>query len=286
MLENLTSEPTLRLIMMGLAVLCAGMAFLKGVGKLILLVLSVAAGVGAAVVCYRYLPGIPALSNVPPQYLQYGTLGAGLVAAWLARKFLNGIVSSDGEDNPDRSKVKSGLLGFIPALLLIWGGAVAARWAGAADYLRHIEKAVDSQNTAPMDEAGIVARLSRSLTKGVLGDIMERSDPMTSRETIATCALLVLERQPAVWERARRHRHVGPAVQLPSFSRLKVDHEVKHAVSFSHYSRLLALTEIKTALSDAPLRERVLGLDMETVLGEVITGRLSGGPPRAVVVPE
>jgi hypothetical protein len=286
MLENLTSEPTLRLIMVGVAVLFAGMAFLRGVGRLVLLVLALAAGVGAALLCYRYLPGIQFVSKLPPEYLQYAALGVGLVAAFFARKLLNGIVSGDGGDNPDRSKVRSGLLGLIPALLLLWGGAVAARWAGAADYLRHVEQAVKAQSTAPLDEAGLVARLSRSLTKGVLGDIMERTDPMTSRESIAACALLTLQHHEPVWKRAWIHRSIGPVVQLPAFARLRDDHEVAGALSFSHYSRLLALTEVETALSDAALRERVLALEMEKVLGEVITGKLSGPPPKAVVVPE
>ena len=285
MIQSLTSEPSLRFIMIGLAALCALMAFLKGMGRLILLALSLAAGGAAAVACYRYLPGVPSLSELSPQALQYGTLGAGLVVAWLTRRFLGGIVSGGGDVNPERSRLKSGLLGFIPALLLLYGGAVAARWAGAADYLWHLEQAVEAKDTAPLDKASILARLSRSLTKGMLGDIMERTDPITSRESIAACSLLVLQRQQAVWDRARRHRSIGPAVLLSSFDRLRDDHEVANALSFSHYSRLLALTEVRTALSDAPLRERVLGLELETALGEVITGLQSGGPPRAEVVP-
>ena len=43
---------------------------------------------------------------------------------------------------------------------------------------------------------------------------------------------------------------------------------------------------MNAALDTPALREAVLNLDFDTVLPEVITGKVSGGPPRAVVVPE
>ncbi len=289
MLEQLTSEPTLRYVMIGFAVLCAAMGFLRGIGRLVLLVLALAAGAAAALAWLRYGPAlcIAWFGKNPEEVIKYGALTAGLVVAWLARRFLNALVSGAGPGPMDRStRMRGGLLGFIPALVLLWGGAVAIRWAGAGSQLKNLELAVEAQNMAPLDDAGLFNRLSDSLGKGVIGSLLNRTDPMSSREAAAAAALLVLQRNPNVWERARHHPLTGPVILQPPFARLRDDNDVSYALSFSHYSRLLALPEMNAALGDHALREAVLNLDFDTILPEVITGKLAGSPPRAVVVPE
>lgn len=289
MLDQLTSEPSLRLVMMGIALLCLAMGFLRGIGRLILLGLALSAGAAAALAWFRYMPAlcIAWWGKNPEGFIKWGALAAGLLVVWFARRFLNALVSGDGPGKMDgRTRLRGGLLGIIPALLILWGGAVAVRWAGAASRLRQVEAAVEAQDMQPLKESGILARLSRSLAKGVLGDILNRTDPMMAQETGAAGTLLVLQRNQAVWSRAWRHPHAGPVVQQPSFQRLSGDKDVQYALSFSHYSRLLALPEMKAALEDRVLREAVLNLDMDTVLQEVITGHPPAGVPRAEPAPE
>jgi hypothetical protein len=289
MLEQLTSEPTLRLVVIGFIALCAVMGFLRGVGRLVLLGLALAAGAGAALAWFRYMPAlcISWWGKNPEGFIKYGAVAAGLLAAFMARRLLNGIVSNGGPGPMDRkARVRGGLLGLVPALLLVWGGAIAVRWAGAASQLRHLERAVEAQNLDPLGEADLLSRLSFSLGQGLLGSVLNRLDPMSSREAASAASLLVLQRQPAVWERAVRHPMAGPVILQESFKRLRNDNDVSHALSFSHYSRLLALAEMETALDDRTLREALLNLEMERVLAEVITGRFSSGPPRAQAVPE
>ena len=289
MIEQLTSEPTLRLVVLGFIALCAVMGFLRGVGRLVLLGLALAAGAAAALAWFRYMPAlcISWWGKNPEGFIKWGAVAAGLLAAFFARKLLNGIVRSEGPGPMDRrTRVRSGLLGLLPALLLVWGGAIAVRWAGAASQLRHLEQAVTTQSMEPMQEADIPARLSRSLTKGILGALLNRMDPLSSHEAATAAALMVLQREHHVWERAVRHPLAGPVLIQPAMRRLRDDNDVSHALSFSHYSRLLALPEMNAALDDLTLREALLSLDMERVLEEIITGRMTGGPPRAAVVPE
>lgn len=289
MLEQLTSEPTLRLIVIGFIALCALLGFLRGIGRLILLGLALAAGAAAALAWYRYMPAlfISWWGKNPEDVIKWGAVAVGLIAAWFARKLLNGIVSSESPAPMDgRARMRGGLLGFIPALLLAWGGAIAIRWAGAASQLRHLEAAVDAQSLEPLRHADILSRLSGSLGKGTLGSILNRLDPLSSREAAATAALLVFQRESHVWERAQRNMQTGPIFLQPPMRRLRDDRDVQHALSFSHYSRLLALPEMNTALEDRTLREAVLGLDLDAVLPEIITGHAGGAPPRAIAVPE
>lgn len=289
MLEQFTSEPTLRLIVLGFIALCALMGFLRGIGRLILFGLALAAGAAAALAWFRYMPAlcISWWGKNPEDFIKWGAVATGLIVAWFARKLLNGIVSGEGAAPLDRrARVRGGLLGLVPALLLAWGGAIAIRWAGAASQLRHLEAAVDAQNMDPLNDSDILSRLSASLGKGTLGSLLNRLDPMSSREAAAAAALLVLQREQHVWVRAQRHMQTGPIFLQEPMRRLRDDRDVQRALSFSHYSRLLALPEMNTALADRALREAVLGLDLETVLPEVITGHMSAGPPRAQPVPE
>ena len=289
MLEQLTSEPVLRCAMIGFAVLCAVMAFLRGIGRLVLFGLAVAAGLAVGMAWVRYMPlaGNSWFGKNAPWFVQWGAIVAGVVVAWLTRRFLHMLVKGEGPGEMDRrTRMRGGLLGFIPAIILLWGGAVAMRWAGAASRLRHVEEAVDAQDVKPLEEADLFARLGRSLEHGLVGDLMNRMDPLSSREAAAAGMLLVLQRDDTVWQRTARHPEAGPVILQPSFRRLRDDKDVEHALSFSHYSRLLALPEMDAALDDRVLREAVLNLDMEKVIPEVITGRAAGGVPRAVPVAE
>src|SRR5687768_12184792 len=104
MLEQLTSEPALRYVMIGFVVLCAAMGFLRGIGRLILLGLALAAGAAAAMAWLRYGPAlwISWFGGHSEDVIKYTALGLGLVVAWFVRRFLNALVSGDGPGPMDR----------------------------------------------------------------------------------------------------------------------------------------------------------------------------------------
>ena len=288
MLDQLTSEPTLRLIVLGFIALCAVLGFLRGIGRLILLGLALAAGAGAALLWFRYMPAvfIAQWGSNPEAFIKWGAVAAGLLAAFFMRKLLNGIVRGDSPGPMDgRARMRGGLLGLLPAVLLVWGGAIAVRWAGAASQLRHLQAAVDSQSLDPLSDADVISRVSGSLGRGLLGLLLNRVDPMSSREALAAATLLVFQRKEEVWNRAQRSMQTGPILLQPAMRRLRDDRDVQEALSFSHYSRLLALPEMDTALADRTVREALLGLDMDAILPEIIAGKVFAGPPRARVVP-
>lgn len=291
MLENLTSDLSLRMIILGFVALCTIIGFLKGLGRLVLFAIALAAGAVAAVAWFRYMPGlcISWFGKNRPDFVKWGAVVAGVAAMWIARRFLHVMIKGSGDGGAamdQKSRLRGGLFGLLPALLLVWGGAVGVRWAGSAGRLRHLEEAVDQGNTAPLVDTGFFERVSRSLERGLAGDLMNRTDPMSSRESVALGSLLVLQRNATIWERTVRHPLSGPVVLLPPFRKLRDDNDVLHALSFSHYSRLLTLPELDAALADRVLREAVLGLDLDTLLPELITGRAAGPPPRAIPVPE
>src|SRR5689334_21083943 len=111
MLEQLPSEPALRLVVLGFIALCALMGFLSGIGRLILFGLALAAGAAAALAWYRYMPAlfIAWWGKNPEDLIKWGAVAAGLIVAWFARKLRNGIVSGEGAAPMDgRARVRGG----------------------------------------------------------------------------------------------------------------------------------------------------------------------------------
>lgn len=290
MLTSLISEPNLRLLMVGFAALCTIFGFVKGLGRLLLLGLSIAVGAAAVLAWFRYFPGlcIAWFGEIPVWLTNYGALGAGLIATWFARRFLHALVTGEGGQAPlnQKARVRGGLFGFVPALIMLWLGAIAVRWTGTTAELRAVEAAAKSGNVSDLDNGDLLARLNRSLNQGVLGSILNRIDPVSSREAGALGSILALSHGETAWRRLASDPGAGPILQIESFRRLRNDREVIHALSFSHYSQLLALPEMNAALNDKPLREALLSLDLDSVISTSISGKAPLLTPRAIVIPE
>jgi hypothetical protein len=286
MLDFVTSEPNLRLFLTSAAILLTIMGCVRGIGRLILMIAALTAGAGAALAWWRYMPGvkIPWWEHTPDEFIKWGALGAGLLVTLFVRRLLNSLFTVGSDLNP-RARLWGGMLGFIPSLVLVWGGAVGVRWAGAASHLRHLEQAVKAKDVQLLNGNDLLAKVSRSMDKGGVGAVLNRTDLMDSREAEAMASLLVLQWDDEVWRRTWRHPQAGPVVLQPSFQRLADDRDVRQAISYSHYSRLLALPEMNIALKNNTLREAVLNLNIDEVLRDVISGQATTGIPRAQVVP-
>ncbi len=287
--EQFLTEPNLRLILSGLAVLCAIMGFVRGIGRLLLMGVAVAAGVVAGMAWLRHMPGVDHSwwKGDPEDFIRWGALVAGILAALVVRMVLNVIFSAGTRSMNRGSRLAGGLLGLIPALLLLWGGAVAIRWAAVAGHLHQVAKAAEENSVAPLDEDSLLFRITRSMDQGVLGDIMNRTDFLNSRESEILGTLLVLQRNESLWrERVITHAQAGPVVLRETFRRLQQDGDVQHAVSEARYGHLLSLPELDVALKDQKFRAALLGLNMEQVLHDVLGGHSPERIPKAILVPE
>jgi hypothetical protein len=287
MLPQFTSDPALRLVLPALTLLLAFTGFLRGLGRLLVLAVSLAAGAAAGMAWFRYGPGlcIQWIGSLPVWLVNYGALIAAVAGAWLAHRLLSGLAS--GAAPADRgARMRGGIIGIIPSLLLTWAGAMALRVTGATAGLRELEAAVKAERIPAGQQAGLLPRVSHSLSTGTVGDLLNRMDPLSTGQTVPLASLLVLRHNPAVWERALRHPEAAPLVQHWAVQRLLRDNEVAHALSFSDYTRLLALPEMGEALREPVLRAALLDADLPGVIEACVTGRGAAEViPRAIPVP-
>jgi hypothetical protein len=288
MLPQFTNEPALRLILPALTLLLALTGFLRGLGRLLVLAVSLAGGAAAGMAWFRYGPAlcIQWFGSLPVWLVNYGSMIAAVVGAWVVHRLVTGLAGGGGPIDRG-ARVRGGLIGLIPALVLTWAGAMALRVTGATAGLRELEAAVKGQRAAGVSEPGLLPRVSHSLSTGTVGDLLNRLDPLATGQTVPLASLLVLRHNPVVWDRALRHPQAAVLLQSGAVQRLLRDSDVGNALSFSDYTRLLTLPEMAEALRDPVLRAALLNADMGELLGACITGR--SGPaviPRAIPVPE
>ena len=291
MFPQFTSEPALRLILPAVTLLVAMLGFFRGLGRLLVLVLSLAGGAAAGMSWFRWGPDwfIRWFGSLPLWLVNYGALISGVLAAWFLHRFLTALFRGAGEAVAlDRgARLRGGIVGLVPALLLTWAAAMAVRVTGATATLRELEAAVRTGQWAPAETAGLLPRLQQGLSTGSLGSLLNRLDPLDTRRTTALASLLVLRHGEEAWRRALRHPQAGPLVLHPAVQKLLRDHDVTRALSFSDYTQLLTLPELTEALQDTGLSDALAGADLPALLRACITGQTGpAGIPRAVPVPE
>ena len=148
-----------------------------------------------------------------------------------------------------RTAGQAGLFSLVPALLLLWGAAMAVRWSGGVSRMRWVEQAVLKPHADALQEPPLLARVRSGVSTGLLGQVLDRVDPFHSREASALGALLVLLRHENAWQNLMRQPRMAPLIKCEVLRPLIKDNDVIHALSFSHYSKLLTLPEMTAAVS-------------------------------------
>lgn len=285
---SLTSEPTLRLVMTAFAGICVVWGVLRGVGRLLTLAVSLVAGVAAGWAFFRYAPGafISWLKGYHAEAVQWGAVVCGVLGFWFCQRFLGSLFSGSGVvPSGAGQRTRAGLFSLVPALLVLWGAAMAIRYSGGVARMRWVEHAAVTNRADAMKETPVLAQLRTGVSTGTLGQILDKVDPFHSRETSALGALLALRRNDAAWQNLVRQPRMAPLIRLDALRPLLKDNDVLHALSYSHYSKLLTLPELTEAVSSPAVREALRSLPVEDAIRSAIAGTPAlPVAPRAVVV--
>lgn len=281
-----TGEPLLRVAMAAFVLWCVAWGVLRGVARLLVFLVSVACGGAAAWAVFRYAPGplITWLHGFSPAAVNVAAAVAGVAVFLAVKRFPGSLIRAGG---PPASRAKAGIVSLLPALLVVWGGAMGLRWGGSVARLRWVQSAVDSADFGRLGEPPVAVRLGRSATRGAFGNLFDLVDPLHSREASSLASLLVVRRDDAAWRRLLRQPGVAPVFELAPARRLLRDHDVTRALSYSHYSELLTLPVLTRAAAEPDVRAAVNAVAVEDVIQAALAGRiLSDEPPRAEVIPE
>lgn len=284
----MTSEPTLRMAIMAFSVICVIWGIAKGVGRLVKFTVAAAAGGAAGWAFFRYAPGplISWLKGFHGEAIQWGAIICGVLAFWFTHRFLASLFNGPSVSPVGGgARARAGVFSLVPALLLIWAVAMGIRYSGSVTRMSWVEEAAKNQRTGELKTTPILAQLRHGVTSGLLGEILDRVDPLHSRETSALGALLAVRHSESAWQNLIRQPRVAALLKMDAIRPLLRDNEVQHALSFSHYSKLLTLPGITGAATSPAVREALRALPVD----DAIRAAISGTPalplaPRATIV--
>lgn len=283
------SEPTLRMVMMAFAGICMVWGILRGIGRLVKFAVSAAAGAVAGWSFFRYAPGglITSRIGFNPEAVQWGAVVCGVLVFWFMQRFLASLFSGPSViPSGAGARTRAGLFSLVPALLLVWGAAMALRWSGGVARMRWVQEAVTTHHPEVMKQPPVLAQLRTSVSTGLLGQVLDYVDPFRSRETSALGALIAVRHDERTWQNLLRQPRMAPLLQLDILRPLVKDNDVLHALSFSHYSKLMTLPELTEAVKSPAVRDALRAIPVEDAVRAAIGGN-AGLPaiPRAEVVP-
>lgn len=289
---TLTSEPTLKLAMMGFTAACMVWGVIKGIARMVVLGVSAVAG---AVTGWMFFTNAPEgllkwLNTIHADAPQWGSVLCGLVVFFLIQRFLSGLLSGQFlAPSGGGPRTRAGIISLIPALLVLWCMAMAIRWGGAVSRMKWVETASTGKlRPGEVAELPLLAKLRDGLSTGALGDVLDHVDPLHSRDTSTLGAILTLRRNDEAWRNLMAQPEMSDFSRQPVLQHLLRDNNVLHAISFSHYTELLTMPAIKEALASPSVQEALRALPIDTLIRGAIQGETpphrTGPPPRAEIV--
>lgn len=282
------SEPTLRLAMLVFAGVCVVWGVARGIGRLVMMAVSVFAGAAAGWAFFRYAPGplISWMNGFHAEAVQWGAAVCGVLGFWFCQRFLGSLFHGPGTAPSGAGpRARAGIFSLVPALLILWGAAMAIRYSGGVARMRWVEQAAVTHHAGELKEPPLLAQLRQAVSSGTLGQVLDKVDPFHSREASALGALLALRRNETAWQNLLRQPRMAPLVQSDLLRSLLKDNDVLHALSFSHYSKLLTLPELSEAVTSPVVRDVLRNFPVEDSIRAAIAGTPALPPaPRAEIV--
>ncbi len=285
--EFAVTEDKLRWVILAVTGLSMLLGFAKGIGRLIALVVTLAAGAGGGLWWLRhgYDMATTWLGQSPEWLYQGGAAASGLLAALIVRGFLKMITGGDTAPLTAGARMRGGIGGAIPMLFLIWGAASALRWVGGAAELACLEQVAKKKDRAALEEASWLVKLGRTLSKGLTGETLDRVDVMNLHTALPLAALLTVQHDESAYTLLLRNNPTAAKiVQTEAFRRMKNDGEVTRCISLSRYRDLLSQPALKSAADNVDLQALVRSWPWRAEISQALSGL--AGPPKAVAVPE
>ena len=254
--SSLSSLPVLAAVFAGIV---AVWAVVRGIFRLLRGMVALAIGFVAGTIVFLKAPGwLHGTVENPSGWLLGGlSMVAGAVGHLGSRAALGslfGALDTAQAAGEGVSKGKAVLLSLLPSGFLMWAGGIVLRLTGAVSGIAHADG-----SHASGDQPWL-AQARQALSSGVVGRLLNATDPVTSPAQVRLAEILIAMRDSARWPEVRRDPALKAVLTHPKVQRLMNDREVKKAVSFANYTGLLTLPELKEAAEDPTLKAALLAL--------------------------
>ena len=249
------------------------LAFVRGIAKQMLGMVCLILGFIAGYMVFKNAP--PYLTKwfgtVPPNAVIISSIIGGGIVHQIARRLLANVVQPGaGAPSSQGMRFQSAGLSIIPASVLIWVLAMGVRWTGAMSQMKFIDEGIRADKTSLLQDSPLFARLQHSLTTGWMGNVLNRTDPVSSTEASALCSLLLIQRDADSWQRLHRDPQARAILQHPAVQRLMRDKDWSKPASFQSYAELITLPDLATALKDPALVAQLQKINIEQTARQAI----------------
>jgi hypothetical protein len=237
------------------AVLMAGWAMVRGIFRI--LRMTVAFGIGFALGSWAFIEGPHWFRGIIEFPSEKALAGLSVVAGAIGyfgstfalRKLLGDVPAHAARST---TKLTAALLSLLPTGLFVWVAGTMLRLSGSMAGLAHID---DGAGARPW-----LAQVRDSLNTGMIGRLFEATDPFTDDAAVHLCEVLVHFRVHEHADILRTSPHYRPLDANPKFQRLLNDRDVKRAIAFCDYARLLTLREVKETATDPKIAAALAAL--------------------------
>lgn len=243
-------------------------AFARGIARQLLGMVCLAVGFVAGYLAFKNAPEYLDrwLGIRHPNAAIISSIIVGFAVSRVAKRLLNGMVIP-GAGAPDSGgmRVRSAGLSLIPACFLLWVAGMGIRWTGALAQMKFIDEGIRDEKQSLPQSSPLFARLQQSISSGWVGNLYNRTDPISSTEASALCSLLLIQRDAESWQRLHQDPNAAVILSHPAVKRLKDDKDWRQPASFKNYAALITLPDLAAALKDPVLVENLQHIDVEAV---------------------
>ncbi len=257
-------------IAIGLAVVLAAVAFLRGVLGMFVGLGCLAAGAFAGYWSHDRLPEwLGQVSEDPqPRVVFFASLAIAFIAYVVLRLLAGAILLSPLRRSG--SKLIGGPVGaalsLIPAAGAIFVIGIALRMAGSFFSVEHTDAGVATEEGGRVAERPFWARLNEAMDRDQLGSLIARLDPLKARARGAISNLLVTLKDNAAGGKLSDDPLTANVLSSEAMRNLADDPELRELAERGDFIRLLDHPKVRDAAANPKIAELLRDLRVEQVV--------------------
>jgi len=255
----------------------AGIAFVRGVLRLIFG--TIALGIGAVAAYYVYLNAPDYIES--PRGILIAAITSGLVTYIAARYLIINVLLRPfiGDKKGSVGKVGA-LVSLIPTTVLVLVLASGFRLTGTVMEMEQLGNTVTAENGEEV-ENGWLAHWRQAMDNDRLARFLEKVDPFVEKGRAALVNLLISGRdKDASRELVAYDKDTEKIVDSPAMKKLQSDPEIRELVESGEYVQLLQHPKVRRAVRESDLGEHLKSIDIPGSLEKALYSEKSDSRPK------